>query len=91
MIFWIFVRSCKYMMPENMAVALRMGWYLYYIPMLLSPTMGLFLALCMRKPEGYVLPDQVYLPYIPALLFIALVLTNDHSMLTDILLQMIMY
>ena len=36
MIFWIFVRSCKYMMPENMAVALRMGWYLYYIPMLLS-------------------------------------------------------
>lgn len=77
MIFWIFIRSCKYMLPDEMAAALRMGWYLYYIPMLLIPTMGLFLALYMRKLEGYVLPWQMYLLYLPALLFIGFVLTND--------------
>lgn len=77
MIFWIFIRSCKYMVPDEMAAALRLGWYLYYIPMLLIPTMGLFLALYMRKPEGYRLPWQVYLLYVPSLLFIGFVLTND--------------
>ena len=40
MVFWIFIRSCKYMMPDEMAAALRMGWYMYYIPMLLIPAMG---------------------------------------------------
>lgn len=77
MVFWIFIRSCKYMMPDEMAAALRMGWYMYYIPMLLIPAMGLFLALYMRKPEGYVLPRQRYLLYLPSLLFIGFVLTND--------------
>lgn len=77
MVFWIFIRSCKYMMPDEMAAALRMGWYMYYIPMLLIPAMGLFLALYMRKPEGYVLPRQMYLLYLPSLLFIGFVLTND--------------
>lgn len=77
MIFWIFIRSCKYMVPNEMAAALRLGWYMYYIPMMLIPTMGLFLALYMRKPDGYVLPWQMYLLYLPSLLFIGFVLTND--------------
>lgn len=77
MIFWIFIRSFKYMVPDEMAAALRLGWYMYYIPILLIPAMGLFLALYMRKPEGYVLPWQMYLLYVPSLIFIGLVLTND--------------
>lgn len=77
MIFWMCVRTCKYMTPDELATILRAEWYLYYVPLLLIPAMCLFLALYIRRPENYVIPKRTYLLYIPVLSLLALVLTND--------------
>lgn len=77
MIFWMFVRMCKYAMPDELPAALRYGWYLYYIPILLIPTASLYLALHMRQPESYRMPGWSYGLFLTALFLIGMVLTND--------------
>ena len=77
MIFWMFVRMCKYGMPYELPTALRYGWYLYYIPMQLIPASGLYLAFHMRQPENYRLPIWTYGLFLAALILTGMVLTND--------------
>jgi len=77
MIFWMFVRMCKYQMPYELPLALRYGWYLYYIPMQLIPTASLYLAFYMRQPENYRLPSWTHGLFLAALFLTGLVLTND--------------
>lgn len=77
MIFWMCVRTCKYMTPDELATLLRVEWYLYYVPLLLIPVICLFLALYIRKPENYVISKKTYLLYIPVLSLLVLVLSND--------------
>lgn len=75
-VFWFFIRSLKYYAVTDLNVA-RHIWYLYYIPMLLIPLLALFVALSLGKPENYRLPKWTHLLYIPTLLLLVLVLTND--------------
>ena len=49
MVFWMLVRMCKFEIPYEMPTALRYAWYLYYIPMLLLPTVSLYLAFYIRR------------------------------------------
>ncbi len=49
MVFWMLVRMCKFEIPYEMPTALRYAWYLYYIPMLLLPTVSLYLAFYIRQ------------------------------------------
>ncbi len=77
MVFWMFVRMCKFEIPTVMPTALRYAWYFYYIPMLLIPTASLYLAFYMRQPENYKLPERLRLLFFPALFLIGIVLTND--------------
>ena len=77
MVFWMFVRMCKFEIPYGMPTALRYAWYLYYIPMLLLPTVSLYLAFYIRQPENYKLPERRCLLFFPALFLIGIVLTND--------------
>ena len=77
MVFWMFVRMCKYGMPYELPAALRYGWYLYYIPMQLIPTAGLYLAFHMRQPENYRLPRWTYGLFLTGPILAGLVLTND--------------
>ncbi|MGI6096052.1 MAG: histidine kinase N-terminal 7TM domain-containing protein [Lachnospiraceae bacterium] len=77
MVFWMFVRMCKYEAPCELPAVWRYGWYLYYIPLLLIPTVSLYLALYMRQPESYRLSCWLRWLWAPALLLIGLVLTND--------------
>ena len=77
MVFWMFVRMCKFEIPYGMPTALRYAWYLYYIPMLLLPTVSLYLAFYIRQSENYKLPERRCLLFCPALFLIGIVLTND--------------
>lgn len=76
MLFWITVRTIKFIVVTG-AVMTRYLWYLYYIPMLLIPTIGLMLAWSLNRPEDYKLPPWIALPWTAAVILIGLVLTND--------------
>ena len=77
MVFWMFVRMCKYEMPFELPAAVRYGWYFYYIPLVLIPTTSLYLSIYMRQPENYRLPRWSHLLFFIALILTGFVLTND--------------
>lgn len=76
MIFWFALRTMKYYFVIDPTVT-RYLWYLYYLPMLFIPLLAVYVSLSLGKPEGFRLPKQSLLFYIPTLLCLMLVLTND--------------
>ena len=72
-VFWMLIRMCKFEIPYEMPTALRYAWYLYYIPMVLLPTVSLYLAFYIRQPENYKLPERRCLLFCPALFLIGIV------------------
>ena len=75
MVLWLVLRTVKYSM-HSIDVE-RWLWYFYYLPMLLIPTLSIAAAMSLGKPEDYRLPGWLHLLYIPALVLLLLVLTND--------------
>ena len=75
MVLWLTLRTVKYSMHN--VDAERYLWYFYYLPMLLIPTFSIATAMSLGKPEDYRLSRWLNLLYIPALVLLALVLTND--------------
>lgn len=75
MVLWLTLRTVKYSI--NDIDAERYLWYFYYLPMLLIPTFSIAAAMSLGKPEDYRLPRWLVILYIPALVLLALVLTND--------------
>ncbi len=80
MVFWIFVRSLKYLLLQDPNVT-RQLWYLYYLPMLLIPFLSVLVALSLGEPAHYRLPNWSLLCGIPVLALILMVLTNDFHQL----------
>lgn len=81
MLFWFMVRTIKYIyIMDNYAIECWL-WYSYYIPMLLIPLMSIFIALSLGKLEYYRLPKWTKLTYLPTIVFIISVLTNDFHQL----------
>lgn len=76
MIFWFTVRTCKYFFVSDENV-IRYLWYSYYIPMLLIPLLAVFVAISLGKPEKFCLPKWTGLLYLPTMLLLLLVFTND--------------
>ena len=76
MVFWFAVRTMKYYFVTD-PTATRYLWYLYYIPMLLIPLLAVYVSISLGKPEGFRLPKWSLLFYLPTLLCLLLVLTND--------------
>ena len=76
MVFWLVLRQFKWGFVRDPA-AIRFLWYLYYVPLLLIPTLTLFVSVSLGRPEHYRLPSAAAGLLIPAALLIALVLTND--------------
>lgn len=73
---WLILRTLKYSVVTGLAAA-RYVWYLYYLPMLFLPLLGVYIALSMGKPEDYRLSRRSgMLLIVPAVLFL-LVITND--------------
>lgn len=76
MVFWFIVRTCKYSFVSDLNGA-RYLWYSYYFPMLFIPLLSVFVAMSLGKPENFRLPGWTRLLYIPTVLLVLLVFTND--------------
>ncbi len=76
-IFWISIRSIKWGPFGKMVLGDRLAWYMYYIPMIMIPLLFFFAALCVGEDENYKPNKKWNLLFIPAVLLILLVLTND--------------
>ena len=86
MFFWILIRGIKFHLVDIVLYPhiIRALWYLYYLPMLFIPLMVLFTALQLGKPENYRLPRKTLLLYIPTIILLCFVLTNDlHQLVFD--------
>ena len=79
-VFWFIVRSIKYFFISDPGV-IRQLWYWFYFPMLFIPLFSGFVSMSLGKPESYRLPKWTTLLYIPTLLFLLLVLSNDFHQL----------
>ena len=76
MLLWLILRTLKYEFVTDLTVA-RYIWYLYYLPMLFIPLLGVYIALSLGKSEEFRLTGRIgALAIIPAVLFL-LVITND--------------
>ncbi|MDD6203761.1 MAG: histidine kinase N-terminal 7TM domain-containing protein [Firmicutes bacterium] len=75
-VLWLMLRTIKYYFVRD-PLALRLLWYLYYLPMLFIPLLAVFVALSLGQPESFRLPKRTALLYIPTAALLALVLTND--------------
>ena len=76
MLLWLILRTLKYEVVTDLTVA-RYLWYLYYLPMLFIPLLGVYIAMSLGKSEEYRLSGKTQLlTIIPALLFLC-VITND--------------
>lgn len=76
MLVWLILRTAKYEFVTDLTVA-RYLWYLYYLPMLFIPLLGVYIALSLGKSEEYHLTEKAgFLTAIPGILFL-LVITND--------------
>ena len=77
MVFWFVIRSMRYYFITDIGIA-RQLWYLYYLPMLFIPLFSLFVAISLGKPASAKLSKTaLVLLYIPTVLCLLLVLTND--------------
>ena len=75
MVLWILLRSIKYSIENTDAE--RWLWYFYYFPMLFIPMLSVFVSLSLGKGEDFRLPRWTKILYLPTLLLLLLVLTND--------------
>ena len=80
MVFWLVIRSTNYFFTADAEIK-RYLWYLYYLPMLFIPLFSLFVAISLGKPANARLSKMVLLLYIPTVLCLLLVLTNDFHQL----------
>ncbi len=80
MVFWIAVRTLKFRLFQDPLFD-RICWYSYYVPMLLIPMLSLFSAVAIGKPESYRTPKWMHILWVPTILLVLFVLTNDlHQM-----------
>ena len=75
MVLWILLRSIKFSIENTDAE--RWLWYFYYFPMLFIPMLSVFVSRSLGKGEDFRLPRWTKLLYVPTLLLLLLVLTND--------------
>ena len=76
MVFWFFLRTIKYHVFQD-PLSIHICWYLYYLPMILIPTLGLNAALLLEEKENAKIKKRhvLLLPF--AAVLIIGVFTND--------------
>lgn len=78
LLFWMFLRTCKYLFLEGLNPARTFCWYAFYIPMLCIPLMAIFVAQCLGEVEYYTVPKIFRLLYLPNIFLIFMVMTNHY-------------
>ena len=79
-VLWLFLRAVKYRFFTDHTIT-RHLWYLYYVPQILAPLFSLFAALQLGRREDAAFSRRWYLMFIPAILLVSGILTNDlHQM-----------
>lgn len=76
-ILWILLRTIKYEFLPVDSIALRYAWYLYYIPQTFCVLMMFFSVLHIGKPQNSPISRFWKLLYIPAVIIVLGILTND--------------
>lgn len=76
-ILWMLLRTIKYEFLPNDSIALRYAWYLYYIPQTFCVLMMFFSVLHIGKPLNSPISPFWKLLYIPAVIIVLGILTND--------------
>lgn len=76
LIFWLYIRTVKWMFFLGDSWQNQYLWYAYYIPMILIPLIGVFLVQYLGKKETYRLSGTWRLLYLPAFFLIGLVFSN---------------
>lgn len=77
MMFWMLMRMLRLTVFYHVLPIGQWCWYAYYISMILIPQLCLSAAKHIGKPEDYRLPTKWRLMYIPSVLLIVGILTND--------------
>ncbi len=73
----LFLRGVKYSAFAGVGVLARHTWYLYYVPMLLTPLLFFCISLLIYPKDDLKIPKKWYVIGAVTVVFIALVLTND--------------
>ena len=81
MIAWLIIRTCKLEFLYTTDTLTRYFWYAFYVPMILIPFIGVFITMHIGKADDYMIPAKYKLYFIPAVLVILLVFTNDYHRL----------
>lgn len=76
-LFFLIVRMIKYGLTEEIDTLSRYMWYSYFIPQCLIPPTLLLSSLSIENKKGNTVSKKWYLLYIPALILIILIFTND--------------
>ena len=76
LVFWFVIRSTNYFFTADAEIK-RQLWYGYYLPMLFIPLFSVFVAVSLGRPANARLSKTTLLLYIPTVLCLLLVLTND--------------
>ena len=76
LVFWFVIRTTNYFFTADAEIK-RQLWYGYYLPMLFIPLFSVFVAVSLGRPANARLSKTTLLLYIPTVLCLLLVLTND--------------
>lgn len=75
-ILWMCLRTLKCYVMADPDIN-RLIWYMFYLPVIFIPLLGMLLCLSLGKPPQYRTPVLLQLLYIPAVALCGFVLTND--------------
>lgn len=76
-LFFLVVRMMKYELTKGMDKILRYFWYTYYVPQMFIPPTILLATLSLENKKGKPLAKAWYLLYLPAIILIILIFTNE--------------
>lgn len=77
MMLWMLMRTLRFTVFYRVFPIGQWCWYAYYISMIMIPQLCLFAAKYIGKPEDYRLSKKWNLMYIPSVILILGILTND--------------
>ncbi len=83
-LFFLVVRMIKYGLTKNDDILNRYLWYSYYVSQCLIPPTLLLASLSIETKDGKPLKKTWFLTFIPAIILLSLIYTNDLHQLTFI-------